>query len=122
MKTTVIAVCKQTHPECQGFAADDHIRKECYSVILTPESEDQILSEIKRIEEESEKELDKATKLWQVNHPDENECTCEGDEFVGLIWVEMSDIDETDTPPTHYKNGTEVLEILKQIKPSHRDN
>lgn len=118
MRTTVISICQQTHPRCRGYACDDHIDQHCYSVILSPELEDKICEEIQRIEEQAQKALDRAIEEWRANNPDEEECLCEGDEFVGLVWAEMTGITETSNPPSHYDTtSTQILEILQQVNP-----
>jgi len=115
MRIITIAICEQTHPECRGYACDDHVNKECYTVILSPEYEEAILKEIARIESESERTLSNLMSIWQENNPDD-ECLCEGEEFVGHVWIETQGILEVKTPESYYKTSGEMLEILKQVQ------
>ncbi|MBW2672170.1 MAG: hypothetical protein JRD89_01980 [Deltaproteobacteria bacterium] len=118
MRTTVISICEQTHPCPRGYACDDHIDAHCYSVILSPELENEICEEIQRIEKEAEEVQEKLVEVWFANNPDEKECSYEGEEFVGSVWAEMTAITEVSNPPSHYDTTSEtILEILKQVKP-----
>jgi len=107
--TYYIALCEQTHPRCQGFACDDHIDKRCY--VVTPDATQaaRIDSLLQRIDEKAEQDMRRREAEWQEQHPGE-ECTGEGEEFVGATWVEHQKVegDEGDTP------ADEIIRKLKR--------
>lgn len=93
-----IAFCEQTHGCCQGFACDDHISKECYTVPVTEAENAEITELVSKIEAIYQKELDAACDEWHCNNPDDEECLCEGEEFIGLAWVEDGGTHELGQP------------------------
>lgn len=116
MRTTVITICKQTHAECQGFACDDHIEKDCHSVYFeTPEIEEEVIAMINQIDIKSGNELQSRSGEWAKNNPNEEECLAEGKEFIGHIWVEWSPsrLNKNYVPQDGDKSGVEILKILK---------
>lgn len=118
MRMMAIAVCVQIHAEPQGFACDDHVDKTCYTIRLSdPEIETKIIKRIAELTEKSEKSLDDRTKAWVEKHPEAEECTAEGDEFVGHMWIEASNyVDGRDVPDPGDKSDAEFLEILNSIE------
>lgn len=115
MRTTVIAICVQTHAQSQGFHCDDHVDKTCRVVYFNdPEIEAKVTKRIAEFTELSNKSLDARTEVWIKKNPEETECNAEGEEFVGHIWIETTNTvdQENFTPDSSDKSGAEFLEIL----------
>jgi len=85
-----LAFCEQTHPRCQGYACDDHIDKQCYTVLADDAFLARAMTLIEQIDERAQENLNATCEEWQANHLPGTECLMEGDEFVGLRWLEHS--------------------------------
>lgn len=93
MKILRLTFSEQTHPHCQGFACDDHIDTSCH---LTPASEEFLTKATPLLTQIEQLHLARTNELcekWLKDHPESKECTCEGEEFVGLRWVHYREDD-----------------------------
>lgn len=112
----LIAVCFQTHAANRGHAADDNIHKECHTLALNPEQTATIEKLVAEIKAKSEIDLNRRCEEWHAANPDEEECTCEGEEFVGSTWVECGTYDrDPDTWTTNQEDINALIEQLQRI-------
>jgi hypothetical protein len=115
MRTQGIAICHQEEATSQGFASDDHIRKDCYTIyFVDKEQEDRVqelLNELDRIHRLDQRERE---RQWWKAHPDETECLAEGEEFVGSVWIESTTVVEGEIA-SHYRPASTILNILTEM-------
>ena len=96
-KTTfVICFCEQTHAACQGYSSEDHVSKDCHTVTPDPEQLVTICELLEQVEVVSNRKQQAAVDLWAGRHPEVTECLCEGEDFIGLKWVEHSKYESED--------------------------
>ena len=99
MRTAVIGICTQTHPEPRGYANDDHIQSENYTVNY----EDQQIEEA--VNAKIEEINDRATRQLK-NHGQK----------VGHTWIIKSQtVTNEDHPNCGDTSGTQMLQILNQV-------
>ena len=89
-KVRCVAICEQTHASGRGFACDDHIHKTCYTIVLTDAQEARFDALLLSLSQKSQADLEHRIEQWCENNPDWTECLCEGEEFVGHIWIEST--------------------------------
>lgn len=115
MRKIHVSICEQTHAECQGFCCDDHIDKACYTLLATEEETAQLRAVHQEIDRLYQADLDDRLEEWHKNNPDEDECCCEGDEFIGCRWTDWSDYDATTLNDYTSAEPQEMLQILTDL-------
>lgn len=115
MKFRILTIKTSASPTMNlVFAHDDHIESEVLSVDCSnPELDAKIEQQIVEITEKYRQEIEKRIDRWFKANPDQTECLCEGEEFVGTLWLE-SKIREEENPDLD-KTQEQVLGILKDI-------
>ncbi len=106
-----LAYCEQTHAQCQGFACDDHIDKKC-TIVLNRAEYQPLIAEI---DKQAKRNLGLACSKW-AKRTGLDECECEGDEFIGLEWLETSEYDYGDHLTSHEETISLLQELLQRLK------
>lgn len=118
MRMLHIAFCTQIYAHERGYCADDHIYKYCTVTRCEPGSEFEaaaipLIETIDRLAEEC---LYKASEEWMKANPNELECCGEGEEFVGLTWLEHSFSNYEEAPPWVSSNEDVIRRLLETLK------
>jgi len=116
--TIVIAFCEQIAERCRGYAADDHIQKECHTIAVTSSELADLTTLLESTFQRYKQKLNSVCDEWHKAHPDEEECLCEGPEFVGLRWIEWNAYKSGGVPSS---SDTAYSEIKERVE-SYADN
>lgn len=108
----IVTINSQTHACGLGYAVGDNVESETYTFAPTPEQEQELNTLLEQIEQKFQADNLKRCELWSENNPAETECVGDGEEFIGLTWVESSQL----RVARHYPDDDDTESVLVRLR------